>query len=648
MANPRIEVEIGAKINEFEKKFEKVDDQVNKTGKQFTKLNEFAVGALQGIAAAFTVGAVVNFGKAVLDTTAKFQKFEAVLRTTLGSDSAAKIALNEIADFATKTPFQIDELTSAYIKLANQGFKPTTDQLTKLGDLAASTGKSFDQLAEAIIDAQVGEFERLKEFGIRASKQGDQVTFAFKGVETQVKNTSEEIQKYILSLGEAEGVSGSMANVSQTLGGKMSNLQDNIEQLRLAIGNQTSGIFADSLDWLNSFVEATTRAAKGVAKIREEADFKQLSTQFKANKQAVIELADAYQNLDPNLSKQDAFRKSIETISARFKEAKTNTQAFQNQQYTTSELNQIIDGFSDLFNEFVIGAPKVDKAAQTFEQFSKTWDDYNRGLQTTAILNDSLAKSFEGLNEKINSLSKAIIDSETAKEIEKIRKELGLIQEFEIKIPDTPPQQDDKPQEDTSFKTRFQLGLKSLEEEFKAYSGNFIAKVTEFVSTIKNIIQQNIFEAFVGVGEAIGSAFAKGENILAAVGQSLLDTLSTFLGDLGRQLIAFGVAGTAFGTLLEAIKKGGPASIPAGIGAIVAGTALVAISSAIRSRAASGPSGGGGSSVGTSGVGAGTNFTGGGLGFAFDPNREIRGELVARGADLVYVFNEANNRINKG
>ena len=276
MANPRIEVEIGAKINEFEKKFEKVDDQVNKTGKQFSKLNEFAVGALQGIAAAFTVGAVVNFGKAVLDTTAKFQKFEAVLRTTLGSDSAAKIALNEIADFATKTPFQIDELTSAYIKLANQGFKPTTDQLTKLGDLAASTGKSFDQLAEAIIDAQVGEFERLKEFGIKASKQGDQVTFAFKGVETQVKNTSEEIQKYILSLGEAEGVSGSMANVSETLGGKMSNLEDNIEQLRLAIGNQTSGIFADSLDWLNSFVEATTRAAKGVAKIREEADFKQL------------------------------------------------------------------------------------------------------------------------------------------------------------------------------------------------------------------------------------------------------------------------------------------------------------------------------------------------------------------------------------
>ena len=224
MANPRIEVEIGAKIQEFEKKFNEIEKQLDKSGKQFSKLNEFATGALQGIAAAFTVGAVVNFGKAVLDTTAKFQKFEAVLRTTLGSDSAATEALQNIKQFATTTPFAVDEVTGAFIKLANQGFTPTVSELTKLGDLAASTGKSFDQLAEAIIDAQVGEFERLKEFGVRAKVSGDQVTFTFKGVETQVKNTSQAIQSYVLGLGEAEGVTGSMAGISQTLGGKISEL----------------------------------------------------------------------------------------------------------------------------------------------------------------------------------------------------------------------------------------------------------------------------------------------------------------------------------------------------------------------------------------------------------------------------------------
>lgn len=81
----------------------------------------------------------------------------------------------------------------------------------------------------------------------------------------------------------------------------------------------------------------------------------------------------------------------------------------------------------------------------------------------------------------------------------------------------------------------------------------------------------------------------------------------------------------------------GLALLPVLIGGVVA-----LISGAFRKT------GSGGASVGTSGLGAGTSFTGGATGFGFAQNREIRGELVARGQDLVYVFNEANNRINKG
>jgi hypothetical protein len=32
----------------------------------------------------------------------------------------------------------------------------------------------------------------------------------------------------------------------------------------------------------------------------------------------------------------------------------------------------------------------------------------------------------------------------------------------------------------------------------------------------------------------------------------------------------------------------------------------------------------------------------------FQQNRDLNGELVVRGQDLVYVFGQANNRINKG
>lgn len=189
------------------------------------------------IAAAFTVAAVAQFSMQVINVTSEFQKYNAVLTNTLGSQGMAAAKLEELTQFAAKTPFQINQLTGAFVKLANQGFVPTGDEMRKLGDLASSTGKEFDQLAEALIDAQTGEFERLKEFGIKAAKNGDMVKFTFKGITTEVKNTNTAIRDYILSLGDAEGVSGSMAAISDTLGGKVSNLGDAWSQFMLAIGN---------------------------------------------------------------------------------------------------------------------------------------------------------------------------------------------------------------------------------------------------------------------------------------------------------------------------------------------------------------------------------------------------------------------------
>jgi hypothetical protein len=61
-----------------------------------------------------------------------------------------------------------------------------------------------------------------------------------------------------------------------------------------------------------------------------------------------------------------------------------------------------------------------------------------------------------------------------------------------------------------------------------------------------------------------------------------------------------------------------------------------------------GGGGGGGSSVGGSGVGGGSSFTGGAQGGLFEQNRDVSGEFVVKGNDLVYVLGQANNKINKG
>jgi hypothetical protein len=210
------------------------------------------------LAATFSIGAIASFGKEVLNATAEFQKFEAVLGNTLGSSALAKLKLKEIQEFAAKTPFSVNELTSAFVKLANQGFKPTGDEMRKLGDLAASTGKSFDMLAEAILDAQTGEFERLKEFGIKAKDAGENVIFTFKGVQTTVEKSSEAIRNYVTSLGDAVGVSGSMSVISKTLTGKVSNLGDSWDMMLLSIGSNTTGIFTGAIDLISAAINKIT------------------------------------------------------------------------------------------------------------------------------------------------------------------------------------------------------------------------------------------------------------------------------------------------------------------------------------------------------------------------------------------------------
>jgi tetratricopeptide (TPR) repeat protein len=253
MANEKLIVELTAQIQGLKSGLDsasaqltKFNDKTTNTGKNAEKDFD-AIGSAASkvggiVAGAFAIGSVVSFGQGIIAATSEFQKYEAVLSNTLGSSSAAQLALSQIQQFAATTPFQINELTGAFVKLANQGFKPNITQMRLLGDLASSTGKSFDQLAEAILDAQTGEFERLKEFGVRAAVAGDQVTFTFKGIKTQVDNTSEAIRGYVLSLGAAEGVSGSMEKISGTLGGRISNVQDSFTQLQTTIGSINSGV----------------------------------------------------------------------------------------------------------------------------------------------------------------------------------------------------------------------------------------------------------------------------------------------------------------------------------------------------------------------------------------------------------------------
>jgi hypothetical protein len=263
----KLNVDIVAQLKDFNKAMTDLKSQVNEMGSNIEKSNNKSIestkkmsGAFSAVgktlAGVFAADQLINLGKKILDTTVEFQKMEAVLTTTFGSNSVAQAAMDQIVNFAGSTPFQVDELTDAFVKLANRGFVPTMEQMRQMGDLASSVGKSFDQLTEAILDAQSGEFERLKEFGIKASQQGDVVQFTFKGITTEVEKSDKAIQAYLLGLGNLEGVAGSMEAISKTTGGAISNLEDNITQLFKNIGESSGGFINRTVKALNNFVNS--------------------------------------------------------------------------------------------------------------------------------------------------------------------------------------------------------------------------------------------------------------------------------------------------------------------------------------------------------------------------------------------------------
>ena len=159
----------------------------------------------------------------------QFDVLNAGLITATGSSEKAAQAFEALQDFAAKTPYSLDQAVEGFTKLVNLGLTPSEQALLSYGNTASAMGKDLNQMIEAVADAATGEFERLKEFGIKAKQEGDSVSLTFRGTTTRIGNNAREIEEYLTALGENE-FAGAMERRMDTLDGAMSNLGDTWDQ----------------------------------------------------------------------------------------------------------------------------------------------------------------------------------------------------------------------------------------------------------------------------------------------------------------------------------------------------------------------------------------------------------------------------------
>ncbi|MGZ8339148.1 MAG: DUF4214 domain-containing protein [Telluria sp.] len=232
----QIEIQLMAGIARLQKDMDQARGVVNKATSDMARAANAAKTALMSVGAGLSLTALIS---QVGGAQRRFDVLNSSLITATGSVSNAAGAFKALTSFASSTPYALAEVTQAFVKLRNMGMDPSEAALRSYGNTAAAMGKSLNQMVEAVADAATGEFERLKEFGIKAKQNGDQVSLTFQGVSTTIGNNARDIEKYLQKLGETE-FAGGMELRANTLDGAISNLGDTWETTMLKFA-QTGG-----------------------------------------------------------------------------------------------------------------------------------------------------------------------------------------------------------------------------------------------------------------------------------------------------------------------------------------------------------------------------------------------------------------------
>lgn len=201
-----------------------------------------------GISTAMTGGAVVGgaaflsggvaLGKSIT-AAMDMETMQTQFSTLLGSAGAAKTRIKELIDFASSTPFEVPEVVAASRQLEVMAGKAlsTGKGLRLVGDVASGVGIPFQESAfwiGRLYDAlqsgrPAGEaMMRLQELGAISGKARNQIE--------ALSESGQGMAAWKLAEGSLGRFQGGMEKLSDTLAGRLSNLQDAVGSIWRAIG----------------------------------------------------------------------------------------------------------------------------------------------------------------------------------------------------------------------------------------------------------------------------------------------------------------------------------------------------------------------------------------------------------------------------
>ena len=262
-------VTIGATTRDFDKALGKSMSKLNRFGRNTKRIGKDLTRSLTMPLAGLGVAAV----KSAADLEALETSF---ISLTGGAEQAANMMKN-LNEFTAKTPFQIEAVAKSARQLiaSGTGIDEVNTQLQFLGDIAATSGSSIDEIAAifAKVNAkgkvELENLNQLAERGIPIFTALADATGLPADKLGAGRVSVEEFNTVLKSFAEEGGfAAGAMERLSETAAGKFSTALDNLKLAGAELAEDLLPVVKDLIDGFTSFlqrIQAMTPESKKLA-----------------------------------------------------------------------------------------------------------------------------------------------------------------------------------------------------------------------------------------------------------------------------------------------------------------------------------------------------------------------------------------------
>lgn len=263
-------IDIEAKLDKLEWRLTtEIKSIAQRSWQGFTSSFSQALWPLKGaIAGVISIGAFTQLSKTIITLADNLEQAHNAFTTILGSAEKAEKMLQDLSNFAAKTPFEIPEIRQNAKQLLAMGVSAENiiPTMKALGDVAAGTGANFSRLAlnygQVITQGHLTGRE-LRDFAVNGVPLLAELSKMLWKTEVEVQKMisngeiSADMVTKVFEKMTSEGwkFADLMKKQSQTFTGLVSNFQDQLSQVGERIGAELLPRLKQWVEGFSDFVE---------------------------------------------------------------------------------------------------------------------------------------------------------------------------------------------------------------------------------------------------------------------------------------------------------------------------------------------------------------------------------------------------------